>query len=240
MKTNTQELAGILVNGIAHDFNNVLGIMLANISLAKQYTNDQTKLLEKMEDIERVAQRARELSQQLLNFAKNSEPFKKKLNICDLLEEGIRLAVSGSDITYESEYAEDLCPVEVDEGQIKQVISNLVINAVQAMPLGGKITVRARNFELPEQEEDSSSNLQPALSEKKYIVFSITDEGFGIPPIHLSKVFDNYFSTKENGNGMGLAITYSIIQKHNGFIEVESEVSVGTTFCVYIPAADAD
>jgi signal transduction histidine kinase len=236
MKTNAQELAGILVNGIAHDFNNVLGIMLANISLAKQYKDDQTKLLEKMEDIEKVVHRARELSQQLLHFAKNAEPFKKILNIRDLLQEGVRLAVSGVNITYESCYADDLWLVEVDEMQINQVIYNMAINAVQAMPMGGKITIRARNFELANHKKEYS----PALPEGKYVVFSIKDEGFGIPPAYLPKIFDFYFSTTEKGNGLGLAITHAIIQKHNGFIEVESECGEGTTFHVYIPAFTAD
>ena len=232
LKSSTVESIGILAGGIAHDFNNFLATMLANITLAKLYKDDLPKLTEKMESIETAIMRAKELSNQLLIFAKGSEPIKKTMNIKKLLTESTCFALSGSSVSPEFSLAEDLLPVEIDEGQINQVINNLIINAVQAMPQGGKIMITARNIELKNRGQE---HFLP-LPNGHYVVFSITDEGCGITPEHLTKIFEPFFSTKKKGSGLGLATSNTIIQKHNGHIEVKSQEGVGTTFSVYLPA----
>ena len=231
LKSSTVESIGILAGGIAHDFNNFLATMLANITLAKLYKDDLPKLTEKMESIETAIMRAKELSNQLLIFAKGSEPIKKTMNIKKLLTESTCFALSGSSVSPEFSLAEDLLPVEIDEGQINQVINNLIINAVQAMPQGGKIMITARNIELKNRGQE---HFLP-LPNGHYVVFSITDEGCGITPEHLTKIFEPFFSTKK-GEWPGLATSNTIIQKHNGHIEVKSQEGVGTTFSVYLPA----
>ncbi len=234
IKAGTLDSISILAGGIAHDFNNFLATMLGNITLAKLYKNETEKIYEKMENIEAAILRAKELSQQLLIFAKESEPIKKAMDLKQLLIESTRFALSGSSISPEFSFAEEILPVEIDEGQINQVINNLVINAVQAMPLGGKIKIEARKTALKNQGKE---HFLP-LPDGEYVMFSISDEGFGIDSEDLSKIFEPFFSTKEKGSGLGLATSYSIIKKHHGHIDVQSEKNVGTTFSVYLPATN--
>jgi len=234
IKAGTLESISILAGGIAHDFNNFLATMLGNITLAKLYKNDTEKIYEKMINIEAAIMRAKELSQQLLIFAKESEPIKKTMDLKQLLIESTRFALSGSSICPEFSFADDILPVEIDEGQINQVINNLVINAVQAMPLGGKIKIGARKTKLKNQGKE---HFLP-LPDGEYAMFSISDEGFGIDSEDLPKIFEPFFSTKEKGSGLGLATSYSIIKKHHGHIDVQSEKNVGTTFSVYLPATN--
>ncbi len=236
LKSSTLESIGVLAGGIAHDFNNFLATMLANVTLAKLYKDDLNKLSEKMESIEAAIMRAKELSNQLLIFAKGSEPIKKTMDIRKLLKESTCFALSGSSVSSEFSLSEDLLPVEIDEGQINQVINNLIINAVQAMPQGGKIMITARNIELKNRGKE---HFLP-LPNGHYVVFSIADEGYGIVPEHLPKIFEPFFSTKKKGSGLGLATSNTIIQKHNGHIEVKSAEGAGTTFSVYLPATNEE
>ncbi|MFX1519406.1 MAG: PAS domain S-box protein [Promethearchaeota archaeon] len=230
-KVEKLESIGILAGGIAHDFNNILTAILGNISLAKIYTPlDNKKVFERLAEAEKASIRAKDLTQQLLTFSKGGTPVKKHVSISDLLMETVNFALSGSNVLCEFSFSKDLWLVEVDEGQISQVINNLIINADQAMPEGGTVKVSAENITL------SSSN-SLTLQEGDYVKISIEDQGIGIPRDHLSKIFDPYFTTKHKGSGLGLTVAYSIIKNHGGTIAIESKLGMGSKFSIYLPAS---
>ncbi|MHB0875651.1 MAG: PAS domain S-box protein [Anaerolineae bacterium] len=227
-KANKLEALGLLAGGIAHDFNNLLTAILGNVVLAKIETEPQSEVAEILAEAERAAARARDLTQQLLTFARGGAPIRRALSLPELLSESSSFTLRGSNSSCEFAIADDLWPVEVDEGQISQVVQNLVINADEAMPTGGSIKVSAENVVLTE----GSGLPLPAGS---YVKVSVTDQGVGILPEHLGKVFDPYFTTKQKGSGLGLASCYSIIKRHEGHISVDSEYGTGTTFSIYLP-----
>ncbi len=228
---NAQKLEsiGILAGGIAHDFNNLLTAILGNISLAKR-SGDTENMPEKLEAAERACIRAQDLTRQLLTFAKGGTPVKKTISLARLLKECVPFTLRGSNVKGELDIPQDLWPVEVDPGQLHQVIGNLVINADQAMPEGGKITVNAQNKEIKKDN-------QLLLKAGSYVEISVADRGVGIAEKHLQRIFDPFFSTKQKGSGLGLATSYSIIKNHGGRITVDSRIGDGTTFRLYIPAA---
>jgi PAS domain S-box-containing protein len=231
-KVEKLESVGILAGGIAHDFNNILTGILGNISLAKMELHpDEANVIERLTDAEKACLQAKDLTQQLLTFSKGGAPVKKFASMPKLIKEAASFVLRGSNVGCEFSISHDLWPVEVDEGQISQVINNLIINADQAMPEGGVIKVRAENVLA---EETGSLGLKPG----KYIKLSIQDRGIGISEKNLSKIFDPYFSTKQKGSGLGLATAYSIIKNHDGDIRVESELGIGTTFYIYLPASE--
>jgi signal transduction histidine kinase/CheY-like chemotaxis protein len=225
------ESLGILAGGIAHDFNNILTIILGNIGLAMLYSKIEPKAQDRLAQAEQACQRARALSGQLLTFAKGGEPIKKIVPIANLIIESARLSLSGSKSRCEVSIPDNLWLVEVDIVQINQVIGNLLINADQAMPEGGIIKIKAENISLK-----AKSKL--TISKGKYVKLAIADQGVGISPQYLDKIFDPYFSTKQKGSGLGLSTAYSIIKNHSGQIQVESQLGVGTTFYIYLPATD--
>ena len=173
------------------------------------------------------------MTQQLLTFSKGGTPVKKTVSISGLLKEAASFALHGTNVSCEFSLADDLWPVEVDEGQISQALNNLIINADQAMPEGGTIKLKAENINLKKGQV-------PPLEKGKYIKVSIEDRGIGIPARYIDKVFDPFFSTKKKGSGLGLATAYSIINNHNGTITVESRVGEGATFFIYLPASKKD
>jgi len=232
-RTRHLESLGILAGGIAHDFNNLLTAIMGNTSLAKMFTEPCTKIYARLEEVEKASIRARDLTQQLLTFSKGGAPIKKVTSIADVICDSSRFALRGSHARCKFNIMEDLWPVEVDEGQISQVVGNLAINADQAMPEGGVVEIRAENVTLLKEQVVS---LEPG----RYIRLSITDSGIGIPKDHLTKIFTPYFTTKQRGSGLGLATSYSIINKHGGVIIVESEIGRGTTFNIYLPASDKE
>ena len=226
------ESLGLLAGGIAHDFNNLLSTILGNVNLVRMYTEDikDKKILKTLTRTEKAVTRAKNLTQQLLTFARGGDPIRKTHSIDSLVKESASLSLRGSNVKCELLLPDDLWTVEVDEGQLIQVFNNLLINARQAMPEGGKIKVSAENIVLDRSFE--------RLTKKgDYVKISVQDFGVGIPPEHLQKVFDPYFTTREEGTGLGLASSYSIVLKHEGYITVESELGKGTTFCVYLPAS---
>lgn len=234
IKAQKLESLGIFAGGIAHDFNNLLQAIANNIGVAKIFASERNKLMEALNDAETAAKYASQLSQRLLTFAKGGSPVKKATSVSRLIEESLSISMSGSNILTECEVPDDLSPVEVDEGQINQVLNNLLINAKEAMPSGGRIRIRAEGVKVGE-----SDNL--FLKEGDYVRISIEDQGAGIPEENLFRIFDPYFSTKERGaekgTGLGLSVCHSILVKHGGLISVESTVDVGTTFHVFLPVS---
>lgn len=231
LRARQLESIGVLAGGIAHDFNNLLTAILGNISLSKLYVEEGGKVHQKLSDAENATLRARDLTQQLLTFSRGGAPVKKTTAIADIIRDSVAFSLSGSRVTCCFDIAEDLWPVAVDEGQISQVINNLIINAEQAMPSGGVIAVRCHNTVV------SADDCLP-LAQGHYIVISIADQGNGIPADVLPRIFEPYFSTKKTGKGLGLATVYSIIKNHDGHITVTSEPGQGTVFLVYLPATN--
>jgi len=229
IKARKLESLGILAGGIAHDFNNLLTAILGNISLSKLYTDQNEELHKRLVEAENASIKARELTQQLLTFAKGGSPIKRQTDIKDLIKDSVTLALRGSKVKSEYKFEDDLYGVEVDGGQLAQVINNITINSKQAMPEGGIIKVDVRNIL-------DGSKKESALSRKSFICISIEDQGIGIPDAYISKIFDPYFTTKQDGHGLGLATSYSIIKKHDGIVTVESNIGKGTKFNIYLPA----
>lgn len=232
-KSQRLESIGLLAGGIAHDFNNLLSIILGNaqlVSLMGAQGGDTSKYIR---NIEKGITQATNLTQQLLTFSKGGAPIKMIIDIGPLIHDAANLALSGMDESAEIEIENDLWHVEVDRGQIRQVLQNLVLNADQAMPNGGVINVLSRNCLARDIPELAS------LRHENYVEIRITDHGIGIPKADQSKVFDPYYTTKKKGSGLGLAVAYSIVKKHDGLITLKSEVGVGTSIAVYLPAADA-
>lgn len=231
-KAETLEQLGLLAGGIAHDFNNLLTAIIGNISLASLLLSPNDEMVTRLNDAKNASLRARDLAQQLLTFARGGAPIKKTASIGKLIEDTVSFSLRGSHSRSEFHFGADLWPAEIDPGQISQVIANLVVNADQAMPSGGILRVSCDNFSYDGQSEPLIPDLMPGA----YIRISIKDEGVGISEHYLKRIFDPYFTTKSHGNGLGLATTYSIIKNHNGLITVESQLHVGSTFTIYLPA----
>lgn len=230
-KTDKLESLGVLAGGIAHDFNNFLTVILGNLSLAKMYVKKDEKVYKHLQEVENAFQQTRSLTDQLLTFAKGGKPLTKAVSISGLIKEVSTFALSGSNARCQFALTENLPAVEIDSGQITQVISNLLINADQAMQSGGTIKISAETFIYTEE-----NGILP-LRTGNYVILTITDEGIGISNKQLSKIFDPFFTTKEQGSGLGLTICYSIMKKHGGHISVQSVEGNGTSFTVYLPVS---
>lgn len=233
LRAQKLESVGVLAGGIAHDFNNLLTAILGNTSLAMMLTDPEQEIFKQLAEIEKAAVRAKDLTQQLLTFSKGGAPLKKTISIAELIKDSAQFALRGSKSACEFSILPDLWPVEADEGQISQVINNLVINAHQAMLGSGTIQVAAENVKIPEK------SFLP-LKAGEYVKISIKDHGMGIPEENIQRIFDPYFTTKDKGNGFGLSTSYSIVKNHKGHITLESRLGIGTTFYVYLPASPKD
>jgi PAS domain S-box-containing protein len=232
LKTQKLEAIGTLAGGIAHDFNNLLQGVFGHISLAKMELAPGTPAHEMLSQAEEALHLSVNLTTQLLTFSKGGKPIRRRTALHTVIESSAKFALSGSRTGCRVSLAEDLRPAEVDEGQIGQVIQNIVLNADQAMAPGGTVEIAARNARAP------SKALPPALAPGDYVVITVRDHGAGMPPKVLERIFDPYFTTKEKGSGLGLATSYSIVRNHGGLIDVASEVGRGSLFCVYLPAAE--
>lgn len=235
LKVQKLESLGIFAGGIAHDFNNLLQAIVGYINLVKisLFQKSPEKIVRFLDQAEAAVETAKELSFRLLTFAKGGAPIRTISSIEGILRKSISLSLSGSNLESDIVVAADLCPVEIDEGQMIQVFNNILINAREAMPQGGTIKVSARNVEV------TASDGLP-LQEGAYVLVTIEDKGIGISKANLGKIFDPYFSTKDKrgqkGSGLGLSICLSIVKKHEGHVSVESQEGEGTTFRIYIPA----
>ena len=234
LKTQKLEAIGTLAGGIAHDFNNLLQGVFGYISMAKLTLDQKESSLAMLEQAEKALHMSVNLTTQLLTFSKGGKPFKKKIQLQSVIENSVRFALSGSNVDFRIKFDEDLWLVDVDEGQIGQVVQNIVLNADQAMPLGGTIMIAARNVCPPHK------GLPALLAEGQYVEISVKDSGSGIPEQYLPRLFDPYFTTKEKGSGLGLATSYAIIKNHGGLIDVKSQLGKGSTFFVYLPALESE
>ena len=229
-KMEKLESIGTLAGGIAHDFNNILTSVFGNISLALTEIRPDQRAYPFLERAEHSITRATKLTRQLLTFSRGGAPLKEKVKVEELCHEIAQFDLSGSGIKLQIHSVKDLWKINADQGQIQQVISNLVINARQAMAEGGTITITFENRKL---ENNQVGN----LTKGRYVQIQVFDQGKGIQKDVLEKIFDPYFTTKETGNGLGLAMVYSIISKHEGCVEVSSQPGEGSCFTIYLPAA---
>lgn len=225
LKIQKLESLGVLAGGIAHDFNNILTSILGNIFMARIQGHESEKAANHLIIAENAIERAKGLTQELLTFAQGGAPIKKIVAVGDLLKNAAGFALRNSNVRCEFLLTDNIWPVEADEGQLNQVIHNLVINAVQAMPQGGTVTIQA-------------DNVKSSIDGKQFVKISVIDTGVGISEQDLPKIFDPYFTTKGQGKGLGLASCYSIVRKHGGKIWVESTPGKGSTFLISLPASE--
>jgi len=224
------ESVGILAGGIAHDFNNILTAVMGNVALALLDIDPESEPGHSLREAEKATLRARDLTQQLLTFAKGGEPVRASVRLDGIVREMTTFTLHGSRVKAVFEIPDNLWPADADKGQIGRVVQNLVINAVQAMPEGGAVRVTLTNVHV-------DGLTRPALAPGDYVQITIADTGVGIKPEHLPRIFDPYFTTKQMGSGLGLAAVYSIVNKHRGAVDVDSQLGNGTTFRIWLPAA---
>ena len=236
LKAQQLEFTATLAGGIAHDFNNLLMSIMGNISLAQLYLNPEDKANKILEKAESICNQGKELTQQFILLSKCGSPSKKTVSITKLLKESSVIGVPSPKVDVVLDLPDDIWQVEADEHQMRYALTHLMTNAVEAMPVGGKVHVKIRNIVV------SNDRPLPAhpISSGHYLHLMIRDQGQGIPSEHLPRIFDPYYTTKElgpkKGMGLGLSTVYSIIHKHDGFIFIESEVNQGTTANIYLPA----
>lgn len=223
----------ILASGIGHDFNNILSAVMGNISVARLGVDKSDKVYEHLTLAEKATLQARGLTQQLISFAKGGLPNLESTELRSLVEDCSQFILRGSNVRCDLTIADDLWPVEIDAGRVSQVINNLIINADQAMPNGGIVEIKLCNKSLK-----AGDHIE--LSEGDYVHMSVCDYGPGIRTEDLPRIFDPYFTTKEHGNGLGLASCQSIIKSLSGAITVESALGAGSTFNVYLPRAEKE
>lgn len=223
---------GLLAGGIARDFNNALLAIMGNVSIARASIPQGHKVATALADAEQACLGARQLTWQLLTFSKGGVPRKQTVALAGVLDESASLVLRGSNVDYTFDYQDDLWPVHADPAQLVQVFSSLLTNAQQAMPHGGVIAVTAENV----YEATARSGYALSISPGRHVRVSISDKGIGIPKENLGRIFDPYFSTKQRGSGLGLATTHSVVKNHGGFLSVDSELGLGTTVHVTLPA----
>ncbi len=231
LKIRKLESIGVLAGGIAHDFNNILAAILGNIELtAYRIPEEDTHSLALLEDARKATKRATKLTQQLLTFAKGGAPVKEERELPELISESADFVLHGSQVACNYSFPDDLWRVDVDSGQIGQVIQNIILNAKHAMPEGGTITIECDNL------DDAATESLLSVDLGNFVRIAIQDTGVGIPKEIIDKIFDPYFSTKQEGSGLGLAICHSIVNKHDGYLTVDSVPGKGTRFTLYLPA----
>ncbi len=231
-KLRKLESVGRLAGGIAHDFNNLLTGIMGNIEISTLQLNpEQTNIQKNLDKALSASRRAADLTHKLLTFAKGGEPIKATAAIDEIIKDSAEFSLMGSKIALSLAIPKNLWVAEVDSGQISQVIQNLVINAVQAMPDGGTIFIQCKNL-----DENVKELTELPLPPGAYIKITVRDQGCGIDPELHEKIFDPFFTTKEEGSGLGLSVIHSIIKKHNGYIDVQSQPDLFTEFNIFLPA----
>jgi len=234
MLENDQKLDSIaaLSGGIAHDYNNLLTSIIGNISLAQTYLSKDEKAFKLLDHALAASETARNLTQKLITFSRGGSPNKQVTAVDRLVKSAVEFTLSGSNIQSSYRFAPQLWQIEVDQTQIGQAIHNIVMNAREAMPDGGRLNIVAANT--------AATDDMASLAAGKYVKIAITDQGRGIAAEEFDKIFAPYYSTKglgyQKGTGLGLSICHSIIKKHGGAVSLESKIGIGTTFNIYLPA----
>ncbi|HNR94120.1 MAG TPA: PocR ligand-binding domain-containing protein [Kiritimatiellia bacterium] len=223
---------GVLAGGLAHDFNNILMGLYGNLALAREMLPSGSPACAPLEEAEKSMERATGLTRQLLTFAKGGAPVREHVRLDNLVKNISAFNLAGSSVKLVFEEVQNLWCAEVDRSQMQQVFSNLIINAVQAMPNGGNLFVGLLNLEVGPDDI-------PGLTAGKYVKISLRDEGVGIGKKDMARIFDPFYTTKQTGTGLGLATAYSIVSRHGGHISVESELRKGTVFDIYLPVSSA-
>lgn len=232
-KARNLESLGIFAGGLAHDFNNLLTGILGNLSLLREKLKGGENVGHLMDDIENAGSRAQKLTMQLLTFSKGGAPLLEAISVAEIIRHSTDFILAGSQVRFENNLPAELWPIAADSGQISQVFQNLAQNARQAMPEGGVVRISGNNVAINEQD----SRL---LRRGRYVKISFADTGCGISVAEISRIFDPYYTTKPDGSGLGLAVCFSIVNKHGGHIEVESVPGQGTIFHLLLPASDGD
>jgi len=230
LKVRKLESIGVLAGGIAHDFNNILTAILGNIELTTNRAEKDAKTVSLLSEAQKATKRATKLTQQLLTFSKGGDPVKETTSLPELITESADFVLHGSLISCDYTFQDDLWMVNVDSGQVSQVIQHIILNAKHAMTEGERINIRCDNV------EDTASESLLSMHEGNFVRITIQDTGVGITQEIIDKIFDPYFTTKQKASGLGLAICYSIINKHDGHITVQSIPGKGTIFTLYLPA----
>lgn len=224
------ESLGVMAGGLAHDFNNLLMSILGNLDLASLCLDEGSEAAAHVAEAETATLRAREITQRLLTFSKGGSPARKPMDMANTVRQAVRLAAAGSNCLIEVDCSPELWAADGDPGQLSQVIHNLVLNAIQSMPDGGRVQVRCDN--------EMISTPSSTIGAGRYVRVRVRDEGSGIPQEDLAHVFDPYFSTKAGGHGLGLPASHSIVRSHHGALHVTATSSAGTEFTLWIPASD--
>lgn len=234
VKTARLESLGVIGGGLAHDFNNILMGIVGNLSLAQALAGPEEGALgARLSRALSACARARGVANQFLTFARGGAPVKTITSIGELVTKSTLFALSGSSVAPRFVVPDDLWAADVDPVQIEQVVHNLVLNAKQASPQGGSVDVVLGNVDLGADELSSRA----PLASGRYVCITIQDRGLGISAEHLHRIFEPYFTTREKGRGLGLAIAYSIVRAHGGAIVVNSCPGEGARFTVYLPSA---
>ncbi|HWB60824.1 MAG TPA: response regulator [Chthoniobacteraceae bacterium] len=229
LRSSKLQSIGVLAGGLAHDFNNMLTAVMGNLSLVRQLDDLPPEVYCSLNEAEQGAKRAQELTQYLLTFAEGGAPIKQLIQVRALIQQTSAFVVRGSNVHCDFDLLSNLWKTEADPNQIAQVISNIVLNAVEATPNGGKIQVKAENIAAP-------IATAPHLPAGDYLCISVRDRGIGIAPEYLSRIYDPFFTTKKQARGLGLAAAYSIVQRHGGHIAVESAPGEGTVVTIHLKA----
>ncbi|MDX2185827.1 MAG: ATP-binding protein [Opitutaceae bacterium] len=227
------ESLGHLAGGIAHDFNNLLTVMMGNLSIVRYDIELPAATAQALHEAELAAIRAKDLTQQLLTFAKGGAPIRSAIRLHEIVREVAEFALVGSSVKCTFVFPDGVWRANVDRGQIGQVVQNLVINAMQAMPKGGGMRIQISNTIV-------GSDMAPALEPGAYVVLEVSDKGTGIESAALPHIFDPYFTTKTTGSGLGLATVHSIVKRHGGHVTVESQLGKGTSFKIWLPAVQGE
>jgi signal transduction histidine kinase/CheY-like chemotaxis protein len=230
------ESIGLLAGGIAHDFNNLLTAIMGNISLAKEeIPPTEDSIIESLDLALAACNHASQLTGQLLTFSKSDVTHSAVISVIEAVEQSVRLALSGTEIETVIDDSDNRLKVRADRGELVQVFNNLLINAKQAMPDGGRVSITIRRYVHPEGGR-YSTNAPMSLKNGEYVRVSVSDNGPGIPRNRLPHLFDPYFTTKPSGSGLGLSIVYSLLKKYGGEVTVQSRKGAGSTFNVFFPA----
>jgi two-component system cell cycle sensor histidine kinase/response regulator CckA len=223
---------GQMAGGLAHDFNNYLSAILGFLSAARAYGQLLPDVARNLDQAERTGWRAHELTQEMLDFARGAEPTKCPIDLAGVVEEAAQLGVQNSNVQLNFNFQADAWHTEADSQQIRQVITNLVRNAAQAIgERGGMIELRLEN-----QAELGGGSAPPIPT--NFVCLTVSDNGPGIPHDFLPHIFEPFYTTKARGTGLGLAITHNIVKRHGGFVRVKSGLGAGTTFEVFLPALE--